>query len=480
MQRIFGSSCLLALVVLLSAGCNNAAKETLKPPREILRDIEYARAGDKPLLLDLYRPQNRKEPLPLIVWIHGGAFLHGNKELCIAQFLTRYGYAMASINYRLSHEAVFPAQIHDCKAAVRYLRAHKDKYNLDGGRFGVWGASAGGYLAALLGTTGEVAELEGSLDNLDESSRVQAVCDWYGPTDFLRMNDFPGRFDHDAPDSPESLLIGGPIQDNKEKVALANPITYVTADDPPFLIMHGKRDLLVPVNQSELLHNALTEAGVSSKLVIFEDRGHGFDAADDRGRKIRLSLVDFFNQHLKPSDEWEMPVMKNEYILLPAPRNINYSDGICNIDPAGAKPVVSIDPSHVPHEQGYKLTPQRRAVLRTIALTRSHLSPADIYDRVKQQHPGIGLVTVYRTLEILAELGVICEMHTGTSSRSYLMRRPGGHHHHLVCSDCGVVVDFTDCDLGELEDRLSQETGFRMEGHLLQLVGRCPGCQKPA
>jgi len=131
-------------------------------------------------------------------------------------------------------------------------------------------------------------------------------------------------------------------------------------------------------------------------------------------------------------------------------------------------------------ERGYKLTPQRRAVLRAIALARSHLSSAEIYDRVKQQHPGIGLVTVYRTLETLSKLGVICEMHTRGSSRSYLMRKPVEHHHHLICSECGVVVDFTDCGLGGLEDKLSRETGFKMEGHLLELVGRCPDCQKIA
>lgn len=131
-------------------------------------------------------------------------------------------------------------------------------------------------------------------------------------------------------------------------------------------------------------------------------------------------------------------------------------------------------------QRGYKLTTQRRAVLKTIARSPGHLSPAEIYDRVKQEHPGIGLVTVYRTLEILTKLGGICEVHTGGSSRSYLMRRPSGHHHHAVCAECGAVVDFTDCDLSELEQRLSQETGFKMESHLLEFVGRCPDCQKIA
>lgn len=129
-------------------------------------------------------------------------------------------------------------------------------------------------------------------------------------------------------------------------------------------------------------------------------------------------------------------------------------------------------------QRGYKLTPQRRAVLRTIALHQSHLTPAEIYERVRQEHPGIGYVTVYRTLEMLARLGLICEVHTGGSSRSYLLRRPSGHHHHLICSGCGAVADFTGCELGELEQRLSQETGFEVESHLLELFGRCQSCQK--
>jgi len=133
--------------------------------------------------------------------------------------------------------------------------------------------------------------------------------------------------------------------------------------------------------------------------------------------------------------------------------------------------------SAILRQQGYKLTPQRRAVLNAIALNSDHLTPAEIYDRVRREHPGIGLVTVYRTLDILASLGLICEVHSGGNCRSYLMRRPQEHHHHLICSDCGTVADFTDCDLSELEQRLSQETGFEIAGHLLELSGRCHSCQ---
>ena len=129
-------------------------------------------------------------------------------------------------------------------------------------------------------------------------------------------------------------------------------------------------------------------------------------------------------------------------------------------------------------QQGYKLTPQRRAVLKVIAISREHLTPAAIYERVRQEHPSIGLVTIYRTLEILTKLGLICEVHIGGRCRSYLMRRPSAHHHHLVCAECGAVVDFADCNLAELEQRLSQDTGFEIESHLLEFLGRCLDCKK--
>ncbi|MCD6453367.1 MAG: transcriptional repressor [Dehalococcoidales bacterium] len=128
--------------------------------------------------------------------------------------------------------------------------------------------------------------------------------------------------------------------------------------------------------------------------------------------------------------------------------------------------------------RGYRLTPQRRAVLRVIASSHDHLTPAAIYERARQKYPDIGLVTVYRALEVLGKLGLICEMHTGGDCRSYLMRRPSGHHHHLICSGCGEVIDFADCDLSSLEQRLTQKTGFKIEGHLLEFFGRCRNCQR--
>jgi len=260
------------------------------------QDLVYARAGQKDLLLDLYLPVSHSAArLPVIVWVHGGGWRGGSKERCPAAREARRGYAVASVNYRLSQEAVFPAQIHDLKAAIRWLRANAGSYGLDPGRFGAWGESAGGHLVALLGTSGGVGELEGNLGNAGYSSRVQAVVDFFGPTDFLQMPKFPGSILHEAPDSPESQLIGGPILQNKDKAARANPITYIGKDSPPFLIMHGDQDRMVPANQSELLAEALKKAGIEVQLGIVKGAGHGFG-----GHDIRLAVEAFFDRHLKP------------------------------------------------------------------------------------------------------------------------------------------------------------------------------------
>ena len=186
------------------------------------------------------------------------------------------GYAVASLNYRLSPCALFPAPILDCKAAVRWLRSHAAAYRLDATRFAAWGASSGGHLAALLGTTGDVNVFDVGED-LDQSSAVQAVVDYYGPTDFLQMDAhrLPSGMLHDPADSPESQLIGGPIQENKKRVEQANPITYATGDAPPFLICHGDADLMVPHHQSELLATALENASVPVTFYTVQGAGHG-------------------------------------------------------------------------------------------------------------------------------------------------------------------------------------------------------------
>jgi len=272
----------------------------LPPGTRVERDIVYARVGQRELLLDLYRPPEASGPLPVVVWIHGGGWRGGSKNSPgRALPIVARGYALVSVGYRLSGEAIFPAAVEDCKAAVRWIRANADNYGLDAGRIGAWGSSAGGHLVAFLGTAGDVKEFDTGA-NGEYSSRVQAVCDWFGPTDFLRMNDFPGRINHDGPESPESRFIGGPIQENKGKVAKANPITYVTADDPPFLIMHGENDQAVPYNQSELLYDALKQAGVEATLYRVKGGDHGFrGASQDSPTELFEMVARFFDKHLK-------------------------------------------------------------------------------------------------------------------------------------------------------------------------------------
>ena len=242
-------------------------------------DVAYVSNGHARQKLDLYLPP-QGELRPLVIWIHGGAFRMGSKESIVhdpllSDVLTQ-GYALASINYRLSQHALFPAQIEDCKAAVRWLRAHAADFKLDPARFAAWGPSAGGHLAAMLGTTGHVTEFDVGA-HTDVSSRVQCVVDYFGPTDFLQMDAqrLPDGMVHDAADSPESELVGGPIQENPEKVARADPITYVRADAPPFLIVHGDHDPLVPYGQSGLLVEALKRAGVDVTFYTVTGAGHG-------------------------------------------------------------------------------------------------------------------------------------------------------------------------------------------------------------
>jgi acetyl esterase/lipase len=276
---VFGFVTALGLSIgLAQPDVKQPARSFPTPPGvKALRNLEYGRVGDRAMLLDLYLPEKNDRKLPLIIWIHGGAWMAGSKDSpSPALRFTAEGYAVAQVGYRFSQEAKFPAQIHDCKAAVRWLRANAEQYGLDTNRFVAWGASAGGHLVALLGTSGGSAELEGTVNNLKTSSRVQAVVDWFGPTDFLHIGEPESDLKHNAPDSPESKLIGAPLLENKELAAKASPITYISKDAPPFLIMHGDRDRTVPFDQSERFYQALKKAGVDATLVPMKGAGHGF------------------------------------------------------------------------------------------------------------------------------------------------------------------------------------------------------------
>src|SRR5262245_55796454 len=225
------------------------------------RSLVYKRVNGLVLALDLYRPKEVSGLLPVILCVHGGHWDAGGKDRCPAVTLVQDGYAVASINYRPTRVAPFPAQIEDCKAAVRWLRANASTYNLDPDRIGVWGYSSGGHLAALLGTSGGVAELEGSGDNMQYSSQVQAVCVVAGPADLPAMTNLGPR----RTSAIEGLL-GGPLEENKAKAIAASPIHYVSKDDPPFLIVHGEGDRVIPVEQGQRLYEELRKAGVNATL----------------------------------------------------------------------------------------------------------------------------------------------------------------------------------------------------------------------
>lgn len=286
-------------------GQNTAANRGPQLPDGIkfTPDITYATIEDRELKLDLYAPKLKPaQPMPVVMWIHGGGWKGGSKDNPRRALpILERGYILVSVEYRLSGEAIFPAAIADCKAAVRWVRANAKTHGMDPDRIGVWGSSAGGHLVALLGTAGDVSKWDAIHDeNADYSSRPNAVCDWFGPTDLLRMNDFPSKIDHDAENSPESRFIGAPIQTVPEKSQLANPINYISAESPPFLIMHGDNDMSVCYNQSELLHAALVKAGVPSTLYKVVGGGHGFrDAKNDSPDSLFKMSADFFDKQFK-------------------------------------------------------------------------------------------------------------------------------------------------------------------------------------
>lgn len=267
----------------------------------VAKNIPYVADGHERQVLDLYTPVNvaASPPRPLIVWIHGGGWRAGSKDGCppLRHGFVDKGYAIASINYRLSGHAKFPAQIEDCKAAIRWLRAHAGEYGIDSQRLGVWGNSAGGHLVALVGTTGNQKVFDVGA-HLDQSSTVQAVVNFYGPTDFNVFVRTPGYESHGGPESPEAQLIGGPVVDHPDIVRALNPISYVDADDPPFLIVHGDADPIVPLNQSELLDEALRKHQVPVQLHVIPRGKHG--GREFSSPEILAKIEHFFANLLQP------------------------------------------------------------------------------------------------------------------------------------------------------------------------------------
>jgi acetyl esterase/lipase len=303
----------LALFAVL---CCNVLFSSCQPPKADTQgidrrwlDLSYATLSTAQKL-DIYLPNEGNGPFPVIVSIHGGAFKMGDKgdfQVNAPLKGLQRGYAVVSVNYRLSGEAIYPAQIQDVKAAIRFIRANARKYKLDPARIAIWGGSAGGNLAAMAGVSGDVASLEDlKMGNAKHSSRVQAVVDWFGPINFNTMDEQfkqsgKGKADHNDANSPESLLIGKPITEAPNLVKIANPSSYISPDDPAFFIEHGEEDHLVPTEQSILfaqeLEKVLGKEKVTLKLLpIAKHGGKEFESA------ANLDLVfAFLDKHLKKS-----------------------------------------------------------------------------------------------------------------------------------------------------------------------------------
>ncbi len=265
------------------------------------KDIAYAGTKNPRQALDLLLPKAPKgdAPLPVVVAIHGGAWMAGEKSQAVGSIMGLVAsgdYAGVTVGYRLSGEATWPSQINDCKAAIRWVRANAEKYHLDPERIGVIGGSAGGHLVAMLGTSGGVEALEGDLGPYKGvSSKVRCVVNEFGPAELSTMGDAPSSIDHNAPNAPESKLLGEPILKAQEKAKAASPITYVSKDDPPFLIIHGDKDMTVPFDQSERLTKALKASGVDVLFIKVEGGGHGGFRNPELPRRVRQ----FFDKHLR-------------------------------------------------------------------------------------------------------------------------------------------------------------------------------------
>ncbi len=267
-------------------------------------DVPYIAGGDPAQRLDIYYPSQKPiGRLPLIVHIHGGGWMGGSKYPCDVRRMTTQGYVVASIEYRFSQVAKFPAQIQDCQAAIRWLRANADRYHIDPEKVGVIGGSAGGHLSALVGVTGGKKAFDAIGGNEDRSDAVQCVCDVFGPKNFASVmeqaesdKNVKNIFKFNTPGDPYSELIGANLSD-KAKTSSVSPITYVDRNSPPILMLHGTHDALVPFAQSEEFEDAMKKNGAPVWLQKFPGGGHG-GGVFGKPEVIQL-IASFFDKHLK-------------------------------------------------------------------------------------------------------------------------------------------------------------------------------------
>lgn len=278
---------LVAFVLLL-------APSRAAPEITVIRDVAYGTGGDTSLLLDLAMPKTGDGPFPVVVFLHGGGWLEGNRQEMnhFIEGVAGLGYVGITVDYRLVPAARFPAQVEDCKAAVRWLRANAAKYRIDPQHVGVVGFSAGGHLASMLGVTDGKDGFEGAGGNPVQSSRVQAVVTFFGLTDFT-TRDWPRDLEKEVIEP----FLGGSFAERAETYRRASPINYVTKDAAPFLFFHGSDDKLVPVDQSRRLGEKLKSAGVPAEVNVLEGEGHGFTHTSNQ--KAMQRMLDFLDARLK-------------------------------------------------------------------------------------------------------------------------------------------------------------------------------------
>jgi acetyl esterase/lipase len=282
---------LARVLVCLALACAAGVSVAHAAPR-VLRDVKFARAGNTELALDLYLPEGARPPAGLIVWVHGGAWRAGSRASVEVQGLTARGWAIASVDYRLSTVAPFPAQIHDIKAAIRFLRAHAAEYGYPAARFVIAGSSAGGHLAALVGVTNRHAELEGNVGaDAGQTSDVQAILSLYGASNLTSIlaQSTPHGLNVRAP--ALELLLGAAPESSPELARQASPVYHVDGSDPPLLLLHGDQDNQMPINQSHELQGAYESFGLPVRFVVVHGAGHGGPAFTS---DVNLSLIDEF------------------------------------------------------------------------------------------------------------------------------------------------------------------------------------------
>ncbi len=279
---------------------------------DIVRDIEYRRIDHSTLHLDLYRPVGAIGALPAVVWIHGGGWFRGKKDDCPVAGFAKHGYVVVAVDYRVTREGAFPAPVYDCKTAVSWIRGHAAELGIDPERIGAWGSSAGGHLAAVLGTTNGDPRYEDAALGTRPSSDVRCVCAFFPATDLIALaSSTDPRYSRIRTAIP--WLLGGPVREHLELARAASPAALASAHAAPFLLFHGTADEMIPLEQSQALDEALRHAGVESRLVVLKGAGHE-DTIYARP-EVEAAVVAFFDRHLCPERVGTAPALEDDSVV---------------------------------------------------------------------------------------------------------------------------------------------------------------------